>query len=73
MTNSGGYHNIEEEVKEAQDDINNETAVTESGVISTGANTDEIFSDSAPGEASSAAGKDADEGEDVDSDNGNNP
>lgn len=63
MTNSGGYNNIEEVVKEAQDDINNETAVTESGVISRGANSNEIFSDSAPGEASSAAGSDAGDGE----------
>ena len=67
MTNSGGYNVADNTVAEDEDNSEEQTAVTESGEISTGANSNEIFSDSAPGEANSAAGnadKDEDDGTD---------
>jgi hypothetical protein len=67
MTNSGGYNNadnkaLEEDVKDG-DGENKAAVVTESGEISTGANSNDIFSDSAPGDENSAAkNSDADTG-----------
>ena len=61
MTNSGVYNNIDEPVAEAQNSETDDTAVTESGKID-GGNSNEIFSDSAPGVESSAADNDSDDG-----------
>lgn len=69
MVNSGGYNNVDEAVAEAQNVETDDTAVTESGEISTGANSNEIFSDSAAGEANSAAESDEDGGREGDGKN----
>lgn len=58
MTNSGGYTNADNKAEEDTNDPEG-TEMTEDGEISTGANSNDIFSDSAPGEENSAA-KDAD-------------